>query len=364
MSRVAPAGLLNERGGQVVIEDVVIDAPGPGEVLVRIEATGLCHTDLTARRDALTFPTVLGHEGAGVVEEVGDGVLSPAPGTPVVISWKTPCGHCPTCRRGRQPWCETPQVTAGPRIHRKRDGADVVPFLRAGTFCRYVVVPADAAVPIPPELPFAQAALIGCGVATGVGAAMFEVEIDAGMDVAIFGLGGVGLNVAQGAALAGAGAIIGVDLLEEKLALGRSFGLNEGVLTGPDAVERIRALTGGRGVDIAFEVTGNPAVMTQGLDILAAGGKLVLVGAPARDTAFSFLPRHNMLSLQQSIQGCVYGACRPSLHFPLFARWALDGKLKLGELITSTISSLDEVNEALLALQGGHCLRTVLVFSN
>ena len=176
------------------------------------------------------------------------------------------------------------------------------------------------------------------------------------------GFGGVGLNVAQGAALARAGTIIGIDRLAEKIELARGFGVTEGVLAGADTVDQIRSLTGGRGVDIAFEVTGHPDVMTQGLGVLAPGGTLVLVGAPARDAAFSFLPRHNMLSLQQSIQGCVYGACRPVLHFPLFAQWALEGKLKLGELITSTISSLDEVNEALLALQSGRGLRTVLVF--
>ncbi|HLV99939.1 MAG TPA: alcohol dehydrogenase catalytic domain-containing protein [Ktedonobacterales bacterium] len=362
MSRIVPAGLLNERGGQVTIEDVIVDAPGPGEVLVRIEATGLCHTDLTARRDALVFPVVLGHEGAGVVEEVGPGVLSPTVGTPVVLAWKTPCGRCPSCRRGRQPWCETPQATAGPRIHRKRDGADTAPFLRVGSFCRYVVVPADAAVPISPALPFSVAALLGCGVATGLGAALFEVHIEPGMDVAIFGLGGVGLNVAQGAAMARAGKIIGIDLLEEKLMLARQFGTTDGVRAGADAVERVRGLTGGRGVDVAFEVVGHPQIMAQGLDVLAPGGTLALVGAPARDAAFSFLPRHNMLSLQQVIRGCVYGACRPALHFPLFAQWALEGTLKLGELITVTISSLNEVNDALLDLQSGQGLRTVLVF--
>lgn len=361
MTRIVPAGLLNERGGRVVVEEISVAPPGPGEVLVRVRAAGLCHTDLTAGRDAPAFPVVLGHEGAGLVAEVGQGVDAVAPGTPVALSWKVPCGRCRACRRGRQPWCESPRGTAEPRLHRLRDGAPVIPFLRAGTFCPYVVVPSDAAIPIPAELPFASAALLGCGVATGVGAALFEARLEPGMDVVIFGLGGVGLNVVQGAALAQAASIIAVDRLAEKLETARRFGATATVLAGEDAVAQILDLTGGRGVDAAFEVVGQPQVMAQALETLAPGGSLILVGAAARDAVLSFAPRRFM-SRQQTIRGCIYGACRPAEHFPLFARWAVQGKLKVAELISHTVHDLTDINRAFDALQAGQALRTVLLF--
>lgn len=362
-TRTVPAGLLNERGRRVVVEDVLVAPPGPGEVLVRVRAAGLCHTDLTASRDAPVFPVVLGHEGAGEVEEVGDGVDTLPPGTPVALSWKVPCGRCRSCRRGQQPWCESPRGTAAPRVHRRRDHAPVVPFLRAGTFCPYVVVPSEAAIPIPAALPVAQAALLGCGVATGVGAALFDARLEPGVDVAVFGLGGVGLNVVQGAVLAGAGSIIAIDLLPEKLELARRFGATTAVLADDTntTVDRVVELTGGRGVDVAFEVVGQPGVMAQALDVLAPGGTMVMVGTAPRDAALSFAPRRFM-SRQQTILGSIYGVCRPAEHFPLFAAWALTGKLNVGDLITRTLHDLADVNDAFDALRHGELVRAVLLF--
>ncbi len=362
MTRIVPAGLVNEPGGPVVVEDVVVAPPGPGEVLVRMKAAGLCHTDMTGNVNAPAFPTVLGHEGAGIVEEVGPDVTSIAPGTPVVLSWRVPCGQCRWCRRGRQPWCERPAETAAPRVHRRRDGAPVLPFLRAGTFCPYAVAPVGAAIPIPAALPFAPAALIGCGVATGVGAALFDAQLEPGMDVAVFGLGGVGLNVVQGASLAQATTIVAIDRLPRKIDLARRFGATEGVVAGDGTVARVRELTGGRGVDVAFDVVGHPAVMAEGLEALAPGGTLILVGAPASDDLFSFTPRPGLLVSQRTMRGCVYGSCRPAEHFPLFARWALEGKLKLDELISRTVHDLAELNDAFAALQSGEQVRTVLLF--
>jgi Zn-dependent alcohol dehydrogenase len=356
-----PAGLLLERGGAVVVEDVLVDPPAAGEIRVRIAAAGLCHTDLTASRDAPAFPVLLGHEGAGIVEALGPGVSWPSTGTKVVISWRVPCERCPACRRGRQPWCESPLGTVGPRVQRASNGAPVIPFLRAGTFCPLVVVPAQAAIPIPAEIAFSEAALIGCGVATGVGAALFEGVLSPGMDVVVIGLGGVGLNVVQGASLAGANRIIASDLLDQKIALAHEFGATHGVNPGPELPAQVAAITGGRGVDVAFEVVGRPELMEQAIDLLAPGGTLVLVGAAARDVQMHFAPRRFM-SRQQRIVGSIYGACRPAEHFPLFARWALDGRLRVSPLISRTIDRLEQINEAFDAMQTGGLLRTVLVF--
>lgn len=283
-----------------------------------------------------------------------------AVGTPVVLNFRVPCGQCRNCRRGREPWCENLKGTAAPRIHRRSDGADVVPFLRVGSFCPYVVVQAEAAIPIPAALPFEQAALLGCGIATGVGAALFDAQIAYGMDVAVFGLGGVGLNVVQGAALAQARTIVAIDLLPKKLEIARHFGATHTVLAGDDMVAQVQALTDGRGVDVAFEVVGHPAVMSQALDVLATGGMLIIVGAAARDVALSFAPRRFM-SRQQTIRGDSLGACRPQEHYPLFAQWALDGKLKVQDLISRTLHDLDDVNDAFAALRNGEVLRAVLV---
>ena len=361
MTRVVGAGLIVERDGPVVVEEVRVDPPGPGEVRVAIRATGLCHSDLTASRDAPLFPVVLGHEAAGVIDEVGPGVEGLASGTTVVISFRVPCGRCPNCLRGREPWCERPRGTAEPRIHRLRDGAPVVPFLRVGSFCPYVVVPAAGAIPIDPALPFEQAALLGCGVATGVGAALFDAKVEQGMDVAVFGLGGVGLNVVQGAALALAREIIAVDLLPEKLELARTLGATRTIQAGSGTVEQVLEVTSGRGVDISFEVVGRPEVMAQALDVLAPGGTLMVLGAASREALLSFAPRRFM-ARQQTIRGDSLGACRPPVHYPQFARWALDGRLQVAPLISRTLQSLEEVNEAFAALRRGELVRAVLLF--
>jgi S-(hydroxymethyl)glutathione dehydrogenase/alcohol dehydrogenase len=356
-----PAGLVNERLGPIVVEDVLVAPPGRGEVRVRMQAAGLCHTDLTASRDQSVFPQVLGHEGTGVIDEVGQDVRGIVRGDTVALSWKVPCGACRACRRGRQPWCESPLGTTEPRVHRARDGAPVLPFLRTGSFCPYVVVPAGAAVPIPTALPPVQAALLGCGVATGVGAVLFDARVEPGMDVVVFGLGGVGLNVVQGARLAQARSIIAIDLVPEKLDLARTLGATDCLLAGDTVVEAVRERTDGRGVDVAFEVVGHPLVMQQALDTLAPGGTMMLVGAAARDAQFAFTPRR-FISRQQNIRGCIYGACRPAEHFPLFAQWALEGKLQLDSLISRTLTSLEEINDAFAALQAGTLLRAVLRF--
>lgn len=342
------------------LEDVIVDEPGPGEVRVRLAACGLCHTDLIWVRDARDWPVVLGHEGAGLVESVGTGVSIVQAGDPVVISWRAACGQCRQCLRGRPHLCEAVRHTAEPRV-RRTDGQPLHVLLNAGAFCEYVVVPEAAAIRIPPGLPMARAALIGCGVATGVGAALYTAGVQPGDSVAVFGVGGVGLNVVQGARLAHASTIIAVDPAEPKRQLAREFGATHAVDPAEDdPVEAVAALTQGRGVDHAFDVVGLPAVADQALQTLAQGGVLTLVGNAARDATVSFHPRL-LLSKQQSIRGCVYGSCRPPVDFPLLAEWHLRGQLKLEELVTRTIT-LAELPEVFQAAPEPAGIRTVVCY--
>lgn len=340
MPYTSEAVVLDRPGALPTIEQVTVDDPGPGEVLVRLVASGVCHTDISAVRDARYWPVVLGHEGAGVVEAIGPGVPAARVGERVVINWRVACGRCVQCESGRQDLCENVQGTAAPRVHRTNGDALQV-FLNAGTFCRYAVVPAAGAVPVRSDIPLDKAALIGCAVATGVGAAFHTSPVQAGQSVVVFGTGGVGLNIVQGARLARAGMIIAVDLVESKLEKARQFGATHEVLAGDlDPVEQVLSLTGGRGVDHAFEVVGMPALMEQAVRALATGGTLTLVGAAARDVLFSFYPRVFM-SKQQTIRGCIYGSCRPAIDFPLFADWYMNRQLYLDPLLTEAISLYD-----------------------
>jgi S-(hydroxymethyl)glutathione dehydrogenase/alcohol dehydrogenase len=242
---------------------------------------------------------------------------------------------------GRQPLCESVLRTAAPRVHRT-NGEPLHVLLNAGTFCPYAVIPENAAVRVPPETPLDKAALIGCGVATGVGAALNTAGVKAGESAAIFGTGGVGLNVVQGARLAHAAQIIALDLSDRKLLHARDFGATHTVNpANTDPVNSVLELTAGRGVDHAFDVVGHPAIMEQALQTLAQGGVLTLVGNAARDATFAFHPRA-LLAKQQSIRGCVYGSCRPPLDFPLFVDWYNSGLLKLDELLSATIT-LDDL---------------------
>lgn len=318
-----------------------MDEPGPDEVRVRLVASGVCHTDIIWMRDARELPVVLGHEGAGIVESVGSDVWRVQAGDHVIISWRAACGRCRSCQMGRQPLCESVLHTTAPRVHRT-SGEPLHVLLNAGTFCPFAVIPETAAIRVPPELPLDKAALIGCGVATGVGAALNTAGVKVGESVAIFGTGGVGLNVVQGARLANASQIIALDLSEQKLQQARDFGATHSINPNTaDPVNAILELTAGRGVDHAFDVVGQPDVMEQALGALAQGGVLTLVGNAARDATLAFHPRA-LLAKQQSIRGCVYGSCRPPLEFPLFADWYQRGWLKLDELLSATIT-LDDL---------------------
>jgi len=330
--------------GSVALEEIRVDAPGPGEVLVRIEATGVCHSDLhVIEEDGWhhRLPVLLGHEGAGSVEAVGDGVTGLAEADRVVLGWKTACGVCSMCRRGEPRQCKKPPAAVG-RLHRG-DGADLTPVLRTGTFATHTVVPAVAVVKVPRELPVEQACLIGCAVATGVMSVLETAKVWEGARVAVIGCGAVGLSVIQGARIAGASEIRAIDLDERKLEQAALFGATH---TEPGAV------------DFVFDVVGRRATFEQALGMIASGGTVVLIGlSPAGEKAELDLP--GLFARRARILVSHGGDHLPQEDFPRLARWALDGKLDLAGMVTRT-GPLEGWDEALRAMQAGDVIRTVL----
>ncbi len=370
MPYVGHAALLNEAGRDVEVEEVTIDDPGPGEVLVKIAASGVCHTDLTVKNlngNGMAFPIVLGHEGAGIVEAVGEGVDHLKPGDPVVLAYRAPCGQCPSCQRGDLRHCYA-ALRPGQRIRRKRDGALCSQVLRCGTFSTYTVVHSKAAIKMPKEMPLDKACLIACGVITGVGAAMNTTPIFAGSRVAVIGCGGVGLSVIQGAKLQHARQIIAVDVSENKLKQAMRFGATHTVnASGGDPVAQVRAMTEDGwdgGVEFAFEATGIPKCTEQAIQMLSYGGTATTIGFPAADDAVT-LNLGNMATgvywNKASLRVCHCGDTLPSHDFPLLAQLYLDGQLKLDEMVSSKIT-LNDVNEAFAAMHHGDVIRSVIIF--
>jgi S-(hydroxymethyl)glutathione dehydrogenase / alcohol dehydrogenase len=339
--------VLGALGERPRLRELAVEPPGPGEVRVRMRAAGLCHTDVTQVRDARFTPILLGHEGAGEIESIGEGVHGLEAGDAVLVCWKVPCGSCRRCTRDDQHLCEA--VVGLPEPRTFADGEPVGAMLNAGCFCDYVVLPAAGAVPIRADLPHEQAALVGCAVVTGIGAALWTTAIHEGDSVAVFGVGGVGLNVVVGARIAGAARIVAIDPDPARLALARIRGATE--LRPPgDAFES---------VDYAFEVVGDPAVMESAVQALAPSGELVLVGASSRGATMSFHPRA-FLSRQQRITGCIYGSARPAEHLPQLLSWAADGTIPLADLIGRRVT-LDELEDTFEQPANGG-VRTVVGF--
>lgn len=360
------AAVLYEYNKPFNIESVELQAPQQGEVLVRLAASGVCHSDLSVQRGIVPMrpPIIIGHEGAGVVEAIGPGVTSAKPGDHVVLTWLYSCGHCRDCSRGRPHLCDTAAKTTmtGAMYDgttRFRTGTTAIRHW-VGSFAEYTVVPEQAAVPIRQDVPLDIASLLGCGVMTGVGAAMNTARVEPGDRVAVFGCGGVGLNVIQGAALCGAEKIIAVDLVDRKLELARQFGATHLVNpSGGDAVEHIKGLTAGRGVDYAFEVIGNVAVMQSAFTALRSGGKLVIVGVP-HATAQLALPAIAFLQEKGAI-GSSYGSPRFRYDIPRILDLYMAKKLKLDELVSRRLT-LDEINTAMEIMEQGEVARSVLVY--
>lgn len=335
--RTAPAIILEEYGRAPVLREVAVADPGPGEVLVGVRASGVCRTDLAAVRDARAVPMILGHEGAGVVLEVGAEVGGVLRGDHVVVNWQPKCGRCRYCVSGRRELCDDIRGTSQPRILHGATPLSVM--LNAGTFCPYAVLPAAGVVKVRPDLPFAAAALLGCAVATGVGAALYCARITPGDAVVVLGTGGVGLNVVQGARIAGAARIIAIDPEPARLALAGRLGATNLLSPGDDLHRAVLDLTEG-GADHVLEAVGMPDLIETGVRMLARGGTLTLLGATARDSLVAFSPRA-FLSRQQRIQGCIYGNIAPERDLPLFADWYLQGRLLLDPFVSQTVSLAD-----------------------
>jgi S-(hydroxymethyl)mycothiol dehydrogenase len=342
------------------VEELTVEAPGPREVLVRVLACGLCHSDLhvvETKGWGMRFPILLGHEGAGIVEEVGSDVTSVAPGDRVVVAWRAPCGDCPQCRRGDPRRCSS-QLRAKRRLHRAADGALLTPVLRSGTFADHAVVHEACAVKVPEELPVEQASLLACGFSTGAGAALWATPVREGSSVAVIGCGGVGLAVVQGALLAGAERIVAVDVAPDKLGHARALGATDAVdASAGDPVEAVRELTG-RGVEFAFSAIGAPSGLAQAIRMCAYAGTATLVGMPKPDTRLDADLFADIFNPRPTIAVTHGGDTIPQEDFPFLAQAALDGRIDLARFVTSTIS-LDEVPERLSRIGEGGEIRTV-----
>ncbi|MEU6666450.1 Zn-dependent alcohol dehydrogenase [Streptomyces sp. NPDC046727] len=342
-------------GKQVrVVDDLAVRAPGPGEVLVAVAAAGLCHSDLSVVDGTIPFPVpvVLGHEGAGVVEAVGAGVTHVAPGDHVALSTLANCGTCAECDRGRPTMCRQAIGRPGKPFTR---GADPVhQFAANSAFAERTVVKAVQAVRIPADIPLTSAALIGCGVLTGVGAVLNRARVDRGDSVVVIGTGGIGLNVLQGARLAGALAVVAVDANPAKETVARQFGATE-FLTSTEGVRDLLPT----GADHVFECVGRVELIRQAVDLLDRRGQAILLGVPPATAEASFLV--SSLYLDKSILGCRYGSSRPQRDIALYAELYRQGRLLLDELVTAAYP-VEDFEKARADAEAGRVARAVLTF--
>ncbi|MEY2436851.1 MAG: hypothetical protein QOF97_1687 [Acidimicrobiaceae bacterium] len=352
------------------IRELELAPPKAGEVLVKMGASGVCHSDLSIQNGTLfgAYPIVLGHEGAGVIEEVGEGVDDLAVGDHVVISWVPQCGTCFFCKRGQAFLCEAganAMVTGGLLDGTTRfssDGEPVMQMACSGTFAERAVIPAIGAVKIPDDVPLDIAALIGCGVLTGVGAALNTANIRQGDTVAVIGCGGVGLNVIQGACIAGAAEIIAVDMLASKLDLAREFGATTTVNAGEsDPVGKVMGLTDGRGADVVFEVIGLKHTIDQTIMMTRRGGQAILVGVPSMEILLELPVFFGVVLMAKTVKGCWYGSSNVREDVPKLLEHYKRGELKLDELISRRIS-VGDVMDAFEAMEAGEVARSVIVY--
>lgn len=350
------------------IETLELAPPQAGEVLVKVAAAGVCHSDWHVASGATThpLPVVLGHEGAGVVMGVGQGVTHVRVGDHVALNWAPNCGHCFYCQHGSPSLCDAylAPIWAGtmmdgtPRF--SLHGQPVYHFSALGCFSEWIVVPEACCVVLPEAVPLAVAALIGCAVTTGVGAVLNTAPVRPGSSVAVFGAGGVGLSAVLGARLAGAARIIVVDRVASKRDLAMTFGATDFVVAGPAAIAAIRALTQGRGVDYAVEAVGVPAVQETCLEAARPGGTIVLAGLAPMGSSTN-LPGAVITRQEKTVKGSYYGSASPARDFPFLADLYLQGKLDLDRLITRTYP-LAEINDAYTQMLAGEVARSVILF--
>lgn len=355
--------------GIVAIEEVELDAPKAGELLVRIQAAGVCHSDLGSLKGEMraTPPLVLGHEGAGIVEAVGPGVTRFKAGDRILVNWLPGCGVCPTCQGGQPNICERLTTTTfrdlpvegSSRLH-TQDGIQLKHMLSSATMAEYAIIDEDGAIPLLDGVPFEVGAIIGCAVITGVGAVINTAEARPGSSAAVIGCGGVGLNVIQGCALSGCYPIIAVDTVEKKLDFARDLGATHAInARETDVIERLRTLTG-RGPDYVFDAVGASATIRQALQAARPGGAAVLVGMFDVKQEVPILPGW-IVSQNKRLLGSFAGSMRPHIDLPKLQQLYLAGKLKLDELISKRYP-LDDLPQAFHDMEAGEVARGVLVF--
>ncbi|CAM5691037.1 S-(hydroxymethyl)mycothiol dehydrogenase [Streptomyces hirsutus] len=344
----------------VSVETIVIPDPGPGEAVVKVQACGVCHTDLHYRQGGISdeFPFLLGHEAAGVVESVGEGVTDVAPGDFVVLNWRAVCGTCRACRRGRPWYCFDTHNAVQPMT--LADGTPLSPALGIGAFAEKTLVAAGQCTKVDPAAAPAAAGLLGCGVMAGLGAAINTGNVTRGDSVAVIGCGGVGNAAIAGARLAGASQIIAVDLEDRKLAQARALGATHTVNgRETDVVERVRELTGGHGADVVIDAVGRPETYAQAFYARDLAGTVVLVGVPTPKMELK-LPLPDVFGRGGALKSSWYGDCLPSRDFPMLIDLYLQGRLDLDAFVSETIA-LDQVEEAFAKMHHGEVLRSVVV---
>lgn len=362
MPRMTRAAVLHEAGQPLEVADIDLAPTGPRQVRVQVRAAGICHSDLSLARGALVqpVPAVLGHEAAGVVVEAGSDVTSVAPGDHVVLTWSPPCRECFFCLRGDVHLCERAVNDSTSAPYAVLDGARVHPGLGTGGFAEETLVLDRAVVPVPRDLPFDVAALLGCAVTTGVGAVLNTARVPRGATVAVFGCGAVGLSVIQGARVAGAAQVIAVDLSPERRAIAGTMGATDLVDGAGDVEREIRGLTGRRGVDYAFEAVGRSSTIKTAWRSTRRGGTAVVVGAGRLDDELTF----NALELfyqARTLTGCYYGSIDPAVDVPRLVELQRSGAIDVAALVTERIG-LDDINAAFESMEAGRGARSVVTF--
>ncbi|MEV8325832.1 S-(hydroxymethyl)mycothiol dehydrogenase [Kitasatospora sp. NPDC056731] len=360
MAQQVKAVIARAKGAPVEVTTIVVPDPGPGEAVVKIQACGVCHTDLHYREGGINdeFPFLLGHEAAGVVESVGEGVTEVEPGDFVVLNWRAVCGQCRACRRGRAQYCfNTHNAKQKMTL---LDGTELSPALGIGAFAEKTLVAAGQCTKVDPAVSPAVAGLLGCGVMAGIGAAINTGGVGRGDSVAVIGCGGVGGAAVMGSRLAGASKIIAVDIDDRKLETARKLGATHTVNSrSTDPVEAIRELTGGNGADVVVEAVGRPETYKQAFYARDLAGTVVLVGVPTPEMTLE-LPLLDVFGRGGALKSSWYGDCLPSRDFPMLIDLHLQGRLDLGAFVTETIE-LDAVEQAFERMHQGDVLRSVVV---
>ncbi|MFD8754919.1 S-(hydroxymethyl)mycothiol dehydrogenase [Kitasatospora sp. NPDC059577] len=360
MAQQVKAVIARAKGAPVEVTTIVVPDPGPGEAVVRIQACGVCHTDLHYREGGINdeFPFLLGHEAAGIVESVGEGVTEVAPGDFVVLNWRAVCGQCRACRRGRPQYCfDTHNARQRMTL---LDGTELSPALGIGAFAEKTLVAAGQCTKVDPAAEPAVAGLLGCGVMAGLGAAINTGNVGRGDSVAVIGCGGVGGAAVMGSRLAGASKIIAVDIDDRKLETARTLGATHTVNSRTtDPVEAIRELTGGNGADVVVEAVGRPETYRQAFYARDLAGTVVLVGVPTPEMKLE-LPLLDVFGRGGALKSSWYGDCLPSRDFPMLIDLYLQGRLDLRAFVTETIE-LDAVEQAFERMHQGDVLRSVVV---